>query len=62
MPLVPAILLLVPGSLGLNSFTSLLERNVLVGVELAFRLVLLAVALAAGLVLSTVAVPPRRSL
>jgi uncharacterized membrane protein YjjP (DUF1212 family) len=62
VPLVPAILLLVPGSLGLRSFTSLLERDVVVGVELAFRLVLLAVALAAGLVFSTVAVPPRRSL
>jgi uncharacterized membrane protein YjjP (DUF1212 family) len=62
LPLVPAILFLVPGSLGLRSFTSLLDRQVEAGVELAFRLVLLAVALAAGLVFSTVAVPPRRSL
>ncbi len=62
VPLVPAILLVVPGSLGLRSFTSLAEHAVALGAELSFRLVLLAFALAAGLVFSTVAVPPRRSL
>jgi uncharacterized membrane protein YjjP (DUF1212 family) len=60
--LVPAILLLVPGSLGLRSIASMAERDVVLGVELAFRLVLLAVALAAGLVTANVALPPRRSL
>jgi uncharacterized membrane protein YjjP (DUF1212 family) len=62
LPIVPAILLLVPGSLGLRSITSLAEHDVVLGVELAFRLVLLAVALAAGLIAANVALPARRSL
>lgn len=56
---VPGILLLVPGSIGFRSLTSLLERQVLSGVEAAFRMILMATALAAGLLIANVISPPR---
>src|SRR5690606_29756251 len=48
----PAILLLVPGSIGYHSFASLLERDVTSGVGTAFRMVLVAISLVAGLLLA----------
>lgn len=57
--LVPGILLLVPGSLGFRSLTSLLERQTVLGVESAFRMTLVAVALVTGLLFSNVVLPPR---
>ena len=62
VPLVPGMLLLVPGSLGFQSFASLLEHNTVSGVETAFRMTLIAVSLATGLLLSNVVLPARRSL
>lgn len=62
IPLLPGILMLVPGSLGLKSIASLFERDVLSGIDLAFRLTMLAVALTGGLLFSNLALPPRRSL
>lgn len=62
VPLVPAIILLIPGSIGLRSISSLIARDVVTGVALAFTLVLVAVALAAGLLFANVAVSPRRGL
>lgn len=62
VPLVPAIILLIPGSIGLRSISSLIARDVVTGVALAFTLVLAAVALAAGLLFANVAVSPRRGL
>ena len=59
--LVPGLLLLVPGSVGLSSLASLLDRNVTVGVESAFRMVLIAVSLVAGILIANV-VSPRRKL
>lgn len=58
---VPGLLLLVPGSIGLRSFTSLVDRDVLLGVEGIFRMGLIAVSLAAGLLISRI-VSPRRPL
>ncbi len=58
---VPGLLLLVPGSIGLRSFTSLVDRDVLLGVEGMFRMGLIAVSLAAGLLISRI-VSPRRPL
>lgn len=52
LTLVPAILLLVPGSIGYKSFASLLERDVVLGIETAFRMFLIAVSLVAGLLAS----------
>lgn len=60
--LVPGILLLVPGSIGYRSLASLLDREVVLGVETAFRMVLMAVALVAGMLMSNVVTPSRRSL
>jgi len=54
---VPGILLLVPGSIGFRSLTSLLDRQVLPGVETAFRMILMATALAAGLLIANVISP-----
>ena len=59
--LVPGVLLLVPGSLGFRSVTSLLEREVITGVETAFQMALIATALVAGLLVANVAVPRRKS-
>jgi uncharacterized membrane protein YjjP (DUF1212 family) len=62
VPLVPGMLLLVPGSLGFQSFASLLERNTVSGVEAAFRMTLVAVSLATGLLFANVVLPARRKL
>lgn len=58
---VPGILLLVPGSVGFRSLASLMEREVVSGVETAFRMLVIAVSLVAGLLMSN-AVTPRREL
>jgi uncharacterized membrane protein YjjP (DUF1212 family) len=57
--LVPGILLLVPGSVGFRSLTSLLDREVVLGVETAFKMVLMAVALAAGILVANAIAPSR---
>jgi uncharacterized membrane protein YjjB (DUF3815 family) len=59
--LVPGLLLLVPGSVGLQSLASLLDRDTQVGVDSAFRMVLIAVSLVAGILIANV-VSPRRKL
>lgn len=58
--LVPGILLLVPGSIGFRSLSSLLDREVVTGVETAFAMVLIGAGLVAGLLLANVLVPERR--
>jgi uncharacterized membrane protein YjjP (DUF1212 family) len=60
LTLVPAIVLLVPGSIGFSSLSSMLNRDVVPGVESAFRTVLVAVALATGLLIADVLVPSRK--
>jgi uncharacterized membrane protein YjjP (DUF1212 family) len=55
---VPGLLLLVPGSLGFHSFSSLLGRDTLPGVESAFRMALGAVSLVTGLLFANVLLPP----
>jgi uncharacterized membrane protein YjjB (DUF3815 family) len=59
IPIVPGLLLLVPGSIGFQSFSSLLGRETLSGVESAFQAVLAAVALVMGLLFANVLIPPR---
>lgn len=56
---VPGILLLVPGSIGFRGFTALLDKQVVPGVETAFRMITIAVALAAGLLIASVVAPSR---
>ena len=60
--IVPGLMLLVPGSIGFRSLSSLLERNVVAGIDTAFSMLLVAVALAAGLLVANAIVPPRRVL
>ncbi len=60
--LVPAVLLLVPGSMGLRGMTSLLERDTLTGVETVFAMFVVAIAIVAGLLIANAVFPPRRSL
>jgi len=60
--LVPAVLLLVPGSMGFRGMTSLLDRDTLTGVETVFGMFVVALALGAGLLVANAIVSPRRSL
>ena len=58
--LVPGILLLVPGSIGIRSLSALMEREVVSGIETAFRMIVIAVSLVAGLLMSNALTPRRR--
>jgi uncharacterized membrane protein YjjP (DUF1212 family) len=60
--LVPAIMLLVPGSIGFRSMESLLARDVLAGVDTAFSMLMVAVGLVAGLLFANALVQPRKVL
>jgi uncharacterized membrane protein YjjP (DUF1212 family) len=55
--LVPGILLLVPGSIGYLSMSSLMERNTVAGIDTAFTMVLTAVSLVAGLLIASILAP-----
>ena len=58
--LVPGILLLVPGSIGVRSLAALMEREVVSGIETAFQMIVIAVSLVAGLLMSNALTPRRR--
>jgi uncharacterized membrane protein YjjP (DUF1212 family) len=60
--LVPATLILVPGSLGFRGISSLLHRNTLSGIETTFGMFVVAMAIVAGLLVANATVPPRRVL
>jgi len=62
VPVVPALVMLLPASLGVRSIAALLARDVVSGMEMAFTLVGLATALAAGLLLANLVAPPRRAM
>ncbi|MFN7132052.1 MAG: threonine/serine exporter family protein, partial [Myxococcales bacterium] len=62
VPLFPGIMLLVPGSIGFRSLSSLMANDVVSGVQTAFTMILVAVALVAGLLLANQLLPPRRAL
>lgn len=57
--LVPGILLLVPGSVGFRSLAAMLDREVIPGIETAFKMILIAIALAAGILVAKIIAPPR---
>jgi len=59
--LVPALLMLVPGSVGFRSLALLLQRDVVIGVEQAFRTTLMLSALVAGLLVANVLLPEFRA-
>ena len=52
VPLVPSVLLLVPGSTGFRSLALLLDQQVVGGVDAAFATLLTAASLVAGLLLA----------
>lgn len=56
------IVLLVPGSLGLRSFTWMLQEQTLLGASAMFRTILVAIALATGILTANVVVRPRSTL
>ncbi len=56
---VPGIMVLVPGSVGLQSLTALLSRDVVTGVEVGVSMMMTAAALVVGVLLANVLVPPR---
>jgi uncharacterized membrane protein YjjB (DUF3815 family) len=56
----PALLLLVPGSVGFRSLAFLLEQQVVDGIQAAFRMVLMFAALVAGTQVASVALPAPR--
>lgn len=60
--LVPAVILLVPGSMGFRGISSLLDRNTLTGIETTFATFVVAMAIVAGLLIANALVSPRRSL
>lgn len=60
--IVPAAVLLVPGSMGFRGMTSLLGRDTLSGVETVFEMFIVSIALVAGLLIANAVVSPRRSL
>lgn len=59
---VPAVFLLVPGSMGFRGMSSLLDKDTLSGVETLFAMFAVAIAIVAGLLVANAVVSPRRSL
>ena len=57
--LVPGILLLVPGSIGFRSVAAMLDKEIIPGIETAFKMILIAIALAAGILVAKIIAPPR---
>ena len=62
VPLMPGIMLLVPGGIGFQSFASLLHKDVVYGIDTAFTMFLIAAGLVGGLLVANVAVAPRKIL
>jgi uncharacterized membrane protein YjjB (DUF3815 family) len=60
--LVPATLILVPGSVGFRGISSLLHRETLTGVETTFGMFVVAMAIVAGLLIANATLSPRRVL
>jgi len=60
--MLPGLLMLVPGSLGLKSLQLFLDNNTVTGVQSAFTVVIVAVAIVVGLLLANVVLPPRKVL
>lgn len=58
---IPGLILLVPGSIGLRSLATLLEHDVISGIETALLTAMIAVALTTGMIVSSALVPPRKN-
>ena len=62
IPMVPGMMLLVPGTLAFGTLAKFIEKDVVSGVGTAFNMLLIAVALVTGLLIANVIVPPRKNL
>jgi uncharacterized membrane protein YjjP (DUF1212 family) len=60
--MLPGLLMLVPGSLGLRSLQLFLDNDTVDGVQSTFTVLVVGVALVVGLLLSNVVMPPRKVL
>ena len=60
--IVPGLIVLVPGALGLSGIRALIERDALVGLQTIVDAALIGGGLVAGLLVSNLVVPPRTSL
>lgn len=60
--LIPGVILLVPGAVGLRSLSSLAGHDVVAGVETGFVVLMIATAIVAGLLIADTLAPPRESL
>ncbi len=60
--LVPGIVLLVPGSVGFQSLSLLMAKDVVDGMQMAFTMGMIGVALVTGLLLAGAIIMPKRSL
>jgi uncharacterized membrane protein YjjP (DUF1212 family) len=58
--MVPALLLLLPGSIGFSSLYSFMEDNSTTGVSAAFRMATVAISIVLGLLITYVILPPIR--
>ena len=56
--LMPGIILLVPGSIGFQSLSLLVENNIIEGLDTAFKMSFVAIALVSGLLVSSLLLPP----
>nr|WP_320131557.1 threonine/serine exporter family protein [uncultured Holophaga sp.] len=61
IPLLPAMVLLVPGTIGVQSFALLGNQHVATGLESALQMAQVAMAILVGLLLSRVTVDPRKA-
>lgn len=59
--LSPALLLLVPGSIGFISVSNFLEKNILTGVEAAFSMVMVAMSIVIGMLVANAIIPSRKA-
>jgi uncharacterized membrane protein YjjP (DUF1212 family) len=59
---VPAVIVLVPGSMGLRAIHHMLDRDTLTGVETTFATFVVAMAIVAGMLVANAVVSPRRTL
>lgn len=60
--LIPGVILLVPGTLGIRGVRSIVSHDTLTGVDTLFSMLLIATALVAGLLAANVLIPPRKAL
>ncbi|HAA59021.1 MAG TPA: hypothetical protein DCE42_29975 [Myxococcales bacterium] len=60
--MIPGIIFLVPGSIGLHSISAMFEKNTVGGMETAFTMMIVTVSLVFGVLFATLLLPPRRHL